>query len=346
MDALPPTLYERPAEFRETGLSKNFIGWHRCWQFTDHFAPGQAQKGASDTVNERENSKKNERFSDLSFDYGLFPKITYGSIMYIPDIVKDGNKNKYFDRDDVRKRAFIYSNNRNYFYFLDHYFSLNEIANSLEGPNLEEVLKIRMGKLKIYNHREISFINKIISPYDKIISLYKEKQRDMPYFRIYDYKPLFYPNHIEGYDISLYDPYLKMNRDSFDLDRFKRDYKGAILIELASEGYWMLGKKNLYIRTYGEWINDTTQKDLENIQKFFASSDDVSTASNDPIYNSIQTYSNIFVRYSFKVSKSESIWFQRWRPIPVNQCTMAFKPLVDDPAIPEHLKPIFPKISR
>jgi hypothetical protein len=331
MDALPPTLDAPPAIVRGTGLSRDMIGWHRCWQFRDHIPLGFL-KGKVTQDLDHVNGK--DFFRNLLDDNINIPGYEYGSLMYISD--KKVGKNQ---EEDARRRVFIINKSRKYF-FLNQYSMTNYLfASVISDGELRNALKKNIVSIKNDTKGEILKINNFLAPNDKIISLHKEIQNGLPYFRDYHSRPLFYPDTVEKMWRKENHDWPKAGVDIFD---FIKKYDGLIMVELRADGYWMLGKKFLYVHTQGDWVSTATKEIYKKIKYVLAGNDEVSTASNDPVANTIISYLSIFSHFDLKILEKERSWVQRWQPIPIARCTVAFKPLVDDPAIPEHLKPIFP----
>lgn len=109
MDALPPTLDAPPAIVRGTGLSRDMIGWHRCWQFRDHIRLGLLKAKVTPDL---DHVKEKGFFRNFLDDNINIPGYEYGSLMYISD-----KKGERYEDDDAQRRVFIIDKSRKYYFF-------------------------------------------------------------------------------------------------------------------------------------------------------------------------------------------------------------------------------------
>lgn len=336
MDALPPTLDAPPAIVRGTGLSQDMLGWHRCWQFRDHILLGSSKS----KLNEESNiSKIKEIFPNILYDNINLPNYDYGSLMYISD-----NKKEEDGEYNARRRVFITKQTEKYYYFLN-IFSKSTLyfEGIINYRDLKKSLKKDIILIKNKNKDQIRKINQIFARNDKIISLHEEMQRGLPYFRDYHSRPLLYPDTVEKMWTKENHDWPKAGIDIFD---FIKKYDDLIMIELLANGYWMLGEKFLYVHTQGNWESTATEEIYKKIKYVLAGDDEISTASNDPVASTLVSYLSVFSHYDLKILEKERPWVQRWQPIPITRCMVAFKPLMDDAAMPDYLKPIFPDAAK
>jgi hypothetical protein len=338
MDALPPTLDAPPAIVRGTGLSRDMIGWHRCWQFLDHGRLGPA--GLKPT-NHWRHQKADEQFPNLIDDNVNLPAPEYGDLMYISAAKHDPR-----DDEEIRRRIFIAKEGLKYFFFLNFYSYTDKIYNDIfDDKNLKRKMADIIFNMSKQTRQEVWKINEALQGKDKIISLHKEMQFFFKYFFDIAYRFDLYPKKIR-------ELWLEENKgdyqDPSDIFNFAKKYDGSVMIELLANGYWMLGNKFLYVRTQGEWKkkreDEIFNKAKSVLNRYYG--EEISDELNETMFETINYYTNLLSHYDFSASEYGMPWVQRWQPIPVKRCTVAFKPLVEDPAMPEYLKPIFPKTSR
>jgi hypothetical protein len=338
MDTLPPTLDAPPAIVRGTGLSRDMIGWHRCWQFLDH---GRLGPASHKPTNQWGHQKADEQFLNLLDDNVNLPVPEYGDLMYISAAKPDLS-----DDEKVYRRVFISKKDKKYFFFLNQYFSLGRIYNDImEDPHIKSILRGVVRQMANDTRQEVGRIDKSLQGKDKIVSLHKELQAPFSYYSNSAYRFDLYPKKINELWLESNNGDYKDPSDFFD---FAKKYDGPVMIELLANGYWMLGHKFLYIRTQGEWEKEREDEIFNKVKSIFnryygeENSDELS----EGMFDAINYYTYLLSHYDFRATGYGMPWVQRWQPIPVKRCTVAFKPLVDDPVMPEHLKPIFPATSR
>lgn len=177
MDTLPPTLDAPPAIVRGTGLSRDMIGWHRCWQFLDHGRLGPA--GLKPT-NQWRHQKADEQFPNLIDDNVNLPAPEYGDLMYISAAKHDPR-----DDEEIRRRIFIAKERLKYFFFLNFYSYTDKIYNDIfDDKNLKRKMADIIFNMSKQTRQEVWKINEALQGKDKIISLHKEMQFFFKYFLI------------------------------------------------------------------------------------------------------------------------------------------------------------------
>lgn len=369
MDSLPPTVDQEPAQFYETKLSDDLIGWHKCWRFVDHVAPWQERvKGKKYepfyTVNWKhyEMSDYNEqiyidasnssnrnlqRFDDRNTGMDILPPVDYGGILYLSDApalpAEDGMGPAYQRARLAQKRAFMrgseadYKKNKIVYSYGFVFNEENKIKYIMKEDSFKNISNTFIDRFRDAVNFDLKGVEQIFDNFDNIISYHKEQFDSHEYLKkiipLNEY-PRYLPENKIRYAPHVPNYYIE-NQDKKAISVIN-SYKGVVLFDVADGAYyWMISDKHLYI--YREHSVSG--------RRYF-SKEEYSSIVKLVGYENAETYFQSYGYYPFPEEDWGVIWMQRWKPIPEKECHTAFKPVADDPALPTYLKPILPSAPK